>query len=138
MPFVVDASVAACWLSPDELHPVADAAWRRIARDPAFAPGLWWFELRNMLIVNERRGRLDSAKTTHALRLLKELPVTIDAEIEEDVLMRLARTHRLTAYDAAYLELARRKGLVLATLDAALSIAARAEGVPLIDPGVAT
>jgi len=138
MPFVVDASVAACWLLPDELHPVADAAWRRIARVPAFAPVLWCVELRNMLIVNERCGRLDSAKTTHALRLLKELPVTIDAEIEEDVLMRLARTHRLTAYDAAYLELARRKGLVLATLDAALSIAARAEGVPLIDPGVAT
>jgi predicted nucleic acid-binding protein len=81
---------------------------------------------------------LDSAKTTHALRLLKELPVTIDAEIEEDVLMRLARTHRLTAYDAAYLELARRKGLVLATLDAALSIAARAESVPLIAPEVTT
>jgi predicted nucleic acid-binding protein len=138
MPFVVGASVAACWLLPDELHPVADEALRRIARDPAFAPGLWWFELRNMLIVNERRGRLDSAKTTHALRLLKELPVTIDAEVEEDALMRLARTHRLTAYDAAYLELARRKGLALATLDAALSIAARAEGVPLIAREVAT
>lgn len=91
-----------------------------------------------MLIVNERRGRLDTVKTTHALRLLRGLPIAIDADVEEEALMRLARTHRLTAYDAAYLELAQRKGLALATLDAALSIAVRAEAVPLIDPSTAS
>ena len=132
MPFVVDASIAACWLMPDERHPIAEAAYKRIAREPAIVPALWWFELRNLLIVNERRGRLDSAKTTQALRLLRALPVAIDGDLEEDALMRLARAHRLTAYDAAYLELAQRKGLWLATLDAALASAARAEAVPLI------
>ncbi len=134
MPFVVDASIAACWLLPDERHPNADAALRRIAHDPSVVPSLWWFELRNMLIVNERRGRLDSAKTAQALRLLRGLPITIDMEVEEEALMRLARTHRLTAYDAAYLELAQRNGVPLATLDSALAIAARAEAVPLIEP----
>jgi predicted nucleic acid-binding protein len=132
MPFVVDASVAACWFMPDERHPIADAAYRRIAHDSAVTPVLWWYELRNMLIVNERRARLDSAKTARVLQLLSGLPVAIDADVEEEALMQLARRHRLTVYDAAYLELALRQRHPLATLDAALSIAARAERVPLI------
>jgi predicted nucleic acid-binding protein len=133
MPFVVDASVVACWLLPDERHPIAAAAYKRIAVDSAVAPTRLWFELRNLLIVNERRGRLDPPKTAQALRLIRALPISIDTEVEEDALMRLARTHRLTAYDAAYLELAQRRGLPLATLDIALTSAARAEAVPLID-----
>ena len=132
MPFVVDASVAACWFMPDERHPIADAAYRRIAHDSAVTPVLWWYELRNMLIVSERRGRLDSAKTARVLRLLGGLPVAVDADVEEEALMQLARRYRLTVYDAAYLELALRQRHPLATLDAALSIAARAERVPLI------
>jgi predicted nucleic acid-binding protein len=132
MPFVVDASVAACWLMPDERHPLADAAYARIASDPAITPVLWRFELRNLLLVNERRGRLDSAKTARALRLLRELPITIDSAEDEDTLMELARQHRLTVYDAAYLELALRRGFPLATLDTALASAARAEAVPLV------
>jgi predicted nucleic acid-binding protein len=132
MPFVLDASVAACWLLPDERHRVAEAAYKRIAHDQATAPALLWFELRNLLIVNERRGRLDTAKTARALRLLRALPIAIDTNVEEEALMQLARLHRLTAYDAAYLELALRKALPLATLDAALSVAAKAEGVSLI------
>jgi predicted nucleic acid-binding protein len=67
-----------------------------------------------------------------ALELLKGLPVVIETDVEEDALMQLARRHKLTAYDAAYLELALRKGHPLATLDAKLAIAARAEKVPLI------
>jgi hypothetical protein len=70
MPFVVDASVAVCWFMLDERHPVAEAAYQRMAHDPAVAPALWWYELRNVLIVNERRGRLDRAQTGHVLRLL--------------------------------------------------------------------
>jgi hypothetical protein len=54
MPFVVDTSVVACWLLPDERHPTAAAAYKRIAADPAIVPALLWFELRNLLIVNER------------------------------------------------------------------------------------
>jgi predicted nucleic acid-binding protein len=135
MPFVVDASVAVCWLMPDEGHSVADAAYKRIAFDPAVAPSLWWYELRNIMIVNERRGRLDSAKTARALRLLRGLPVAVDTEVQEEALLQLARRHRLSVYDAAYLELALRTGHPLATLDAALSIAARSEAVPLIGDG---
>jgi len=133
MPFVVDASVVVCWLMPDEGHTVAEAAYERLAHDSAVVPSVWWYELRNVFIVNERRGRLDAAKTARALRLLRGLPVTIDAAADEQGLMQLARQHRLTVYDAAYLELALRRGLPLATLDALLGAAARAEAVPLIE-----
>jgi predicted nucleic acid-binding protein len=132
MPFVLDASVAACWLMPDERHAIAECAWSRLARDAALAPALWWYELRNILIVNERRGRLDSAKTAQALRLLAGLRVSMDAECDEETLLALARRHRLTVYDAAYLELAVRRSCPLATLDAELAAATRAEGVRLI------
>jgi predicted nucleic acid-binding protein len=133
MPFVIDASVATCWLMPDERHPIAERAFARIAHDPGEAPSLWWFELRNVLIVSERRGRLDPAKSTEALRRLAALPVVIDADVDEDLLMQLARRRGLTVYDAAYLELALRKQIPLATLDVALAKAARAEGAQLID-----
>ncbi len=132
MPFVVDASVATCWLLPDEGNARADAAYARFPQDPAIAPALWWFEMRNIFITNERRGRIDQGKTNQALSLLKGLPILLDHEPDEIALMALARTHQLTAYDAAYLELALRQGLPLATLDDALTRAARAKGVPVI------
>ncbi len=59
--------VAATWLLPDEEHAVATTAFDRLTNDQAVAPILWWYEMRNLLIVNERRGRLDSGKTDKAL-----------------------------------------------------------------------
>ncbi len=132
MPFVIDASVAASWLLPDEDDPVSRAAYRRLETDDAVAPGLWWFEMRNVLIVNERRGRIDARQTARALGLLAALPIGLDFATEEGALMDLARRHRLTVYDGAYLELALRERLPLASLDAALRDAARAEGAALI------
>jgi predicted nucleic acid-binding protein len=135
MPFVVDASVAACWIMPDERHPIANQAFARLPRDTVAAPSLWWFELRNVMIVNERRGRLDPAKSMEALRRLAALPVMFDTEVDEDALMQLARRRGLTIYDAAYLELALRLQCPLATLDVALAKAARAEKAQLIGEG---
>jgi predicted nucleic acid-binding protein len=132
MPFVVDASVTACWLLPDEAHPVATAARERLLRDPAIVPRIWWFEIRNLLIVNERRGRLDAAKSNRALRILRQLPIEFDQRINEERLLDLARTHRLSIYDAAYLELASREKVPLATLDGALDCAARVERLALV------
>ncbi len=74
MPFVIDASVAASWLLPDEGHEVAATAYRQLLTDHALVPGLWWFEMRNLFIVNERRGRLDSDKTSRALTLRRSFP----------------------------------------------------------------
>jgi predicted nucleic acid-binding protein len=132
MPFVIDASVAASWLLPDEGHAGAAAAFARLRTEHALVPSLWWFEMRNLFIVNERRGRLDSEKTGRALALLSGLPILQDNEAGEAALLRLARQHRLTVYDAAYLELALRENVALATLDTELAKAASVENVTLI------
>jgi predicted nucleic acid-binding protein len=132
MPFVLDASVAACWAFEDEDHPVAALALERVRTDEARVPSLWWFEVRNTLIVNERRGRLTESDTAAFLRGLARLNVTVDRSLDEADVLMLARRRRLTVYDAAYLELARRERLPLATLDAALATAARAERAPLL------
>ncbi len=132
MPFVVDASVTACWLLPGESHPLALVARERLLSDSALVPRIWWFEVRNLLVVNERRGRLDVAKSDRALRILQRLPIEFDQRTNEERLLGLARAHRLSIYDAAYLELAARENLPLATLDDALAGAARAERVALM------
>jgi predicted nucleic acid-binding protein len=132
MPFVLDASIAACWAFDDEDHPVAALALERVRTDEARVPSLWWFEVRNTLIVNERRGRLTESDTRAFLRGLVRLRVTLDRSPKEGDVLALARHRGLTVYDAAYLELARREGAPLATLDAALATAARAELVPLL------
>ena len=135
MPFVVDASVTACWLLPDEAHPIATATRAKLGHDPAVVPRIWWFEIRNVLVVNERRGRLDAGKSNRTLGILRRLPVKFDHGMDEEALLALARAHRLTVYDAAYLELAQRENAPLATLDAGLASAARAERVALIGEG---
>ena len=133
MPFVLDASVALVWAFTDEQHPTAKLAFERIRIDGACVPSLWWFEVRNILIVNERRRRLTEADTTEFLRKLSHLSVAIDRTPEEARLLALCRRHGLSVYDAAYLELAQREGLPLATLDVQLLRAARVEKVRLID-----
>ena len=132
MPFVVDASVAACWLLPDEGAEAAALAYARFPDDMAVVPALWWFEMRNIFLTSERRGRIDSSRTSVAMALLRGLPIQIDSVTDEDMLLTLARRHGLTAYDAAYLELALRLGLPIASLDSALVRAAGAEGVGVI------
>ena len=104
----------------------------RIRTDDARVPSLWWFEVRNTLIVNERRGRLTEADVSAFLRGLSRLGVTFDHEPDEGGILMLARRHRLTVYDASYLELANRESLALATLDTELAAAARKERLQLI------
>lgn len=132
MPFVVDASVAACWLLPDEEDARAAVAYARFPDDTALIPALWWSEMRNIFLVNERRRRIDAKDSDRALALLRGLPIQQDDKADGVALMELARRHGLTAYDATYLELAQRTGLPLATLDADLRRAARDEGIALI------
>jgi predicted nucleic acid-binding protein len=95
-------------------------------------PSLWWFEVCNTLIVNERGGRLMEPDVSAFLRGLSRLGVTVDREPDEGRVLMLARRHRLTVYDASYLELANRESLPLATLDADLATAARKERLQLI------
>jgi predicted nucleic acid-binding protein len=134
MTLVVDASVAAAWLLPDEAAADADAILRRVASDGALAPDLLWHELRNILGMAARRGRLPEAEVLPALSRLRRLPIeTVDVVGEggDAAVISLARRRGLTAYDAAYLALARDRAVPLATADRALRRAAAEEGVGL-------
>jgi predicted nucleic acid-binding protein len=132
MGFVLDASVSACWAFDDEQHTIADAALDLSDIEEIFVPSLWWFEIRNLLIVAERRKRLAVATTNVFLRSMQRLNLSIDRTPEEAEVLRLARRHGLTVYDSGYLELAMRERLPLATLDRKLAAAAENEGVNLI------
>jgi predicted nucleic acid-binding protein len=134
MPIVVDASIVVAPVL-EESEPKADLLLAR--RDEWVVPALWWFELRNALVINERRRRITDERTALFLGNIARLPVAIDRLPDETAVMTLARQHRLTVYDAAYLELALRERLPLATLDASLAAAARQEGVAVLgDSGV--
>lgn len=132
MPFVLDASVAITWAMPDETHPVATLAYNQLDLEQALVPPIWWYEVRNILLINERRQRISQADSTRFLRQLDELPIEVDGVLDRPNLPDLARQFRLTVYDAAYLELAIRNSVPLATLDKALRGAAEAAGVPLL------
>ena len=129
--FALDASTVLAW-ALEEADSRASLARETAENGQAVVPRLWWFEVRNGLLVNERRGRISKLLTERFLRDLSEFEISFDDAPDEASVMALARRHRLTVYDAAYLELAQREGLELATLDRALANAARAEKVPVL------
>ncbi|HKS61553.1 MAG TPA: type II toxin-antitoxin system VapC family toxin [Xanthobacteraceae bacterium] len=134
MAFVIDASVAACWFFPDETDPIASQAWLRVHDDTAIVPAHWWFEIRNTMLIGERRARLTEQQITFAMERLARMAIRHDPIPYDADVFALARKHRLTFYDAAYLELAQREGLALATLDDKLVAAARSEQIALVGP----
>ena len=136
MPFVLDASVVGCWCFHDEHDARADAAWDLLERDreSAVVPLHWWFEVRNVALQGERRRRLTEDYTSRFFRILERFAIDHAAMPEHTAVLALARLHRLSFYDAVYLELAQRAGLALATLDNELIKAAPMEGVRLIGP----
>lgn len=129
MTLVVDASAVAGWLLPDEEGP--DLAALVAAHAEFAAPWLLWAELRNILIVTERRGRLPLGLADQMIEAVEGLGIVLDTAPSNAGVLALSRRHGLTVYDALYLDLALRRGAVLATLDAKLAQAARAEGVGL-------
>jgi predicted nucleic acid-binding protein len=130
-PIVLDASVTLNTLFADEHSGKADAILTRGEAEDIHVPAHWWFEVRNGLLMAERRGRASSEQTTVFLRKISELPISVALLPDDNAVFSLARRHRLTFYDAAYLELAKREGLTLATFDNELIAAAKAERVPL-------
>src|ERR1019366_1059557 len=106
MAFVLDASITGCWAFEDEGHPEAGLAFERMRAEEGVVPCLWWFEVRNILVINERRGRISESSTAAFLLHLSRLRIRVDRAPEESAVLRLARTRRLSVYDASYLELA--------------------------------
>ena len=129
---VLDASVANAWIFEDESHPRADAALADVLNIGGFVTRHWHLEVRNALIVGERRGRISLRDSIRGLLYLSGLSLQTDTEADLDAAFGLARLYGLSMYDAMYLELALRKRLPLATLDRGLERAALAAGVEVL------
>ena len=132
---MLDCSVTAAWLFEDEASPYAEAVLDALAADhEALAPLIWPLEVGNVFLVGERRGRITQAQSTAFWETLKAMPITVDARAplaSSDGIIALGREHGLSAYDAAYLELAVRNSAPIATLDDKLVSAAHASGAGL-------
>ena len=134
-PFVLDASVALSWLLPDETNADADSLLDRVVIQPALAPALWPFEMNSAVLAARRAGRIDETMHEQLRSHVAVLPVEFDAIFSQAIMEKatfLAMRHDLSVYDAAYLELATRRSLPLATLDRALANAARAEKISVL------
>jgi predicted nucleic acid-binding protein len=135
MEWVFDASVTMAWCFDNEHTAETDALLRRLVTSPAIVPQLWPLEVANVLALAVRKGRLTPAQRAQFIALLEGSSVHIDADTAGRAFgptLTLAEAHRLTVYDATYLELAARRRLPLATLDQDLRIAAAATGVALL------
>lgn len=133
MPFVVDASVTLAWWFEDEATPQTEAILDRLSDDTAVVPALWELEVSNVLLSGERRGRLTESQSARFVALLAQMPILVDtASVDMGAVLAAGRHHALAAYDAAYLVLAQREGVPLATLDSKLRAAAQAVGVAVL------
>ena len=131
---VIDSSVAIAWCFPDEQDTYSQSVLDALESEQAIVPDLWHLEVANTLVIGERRKRSTQADTVTWMGFLSALPVTVDEETRAHAFgdtAGLARAHGLSVYDAAYLELAMRRGLRLAALDEKLSAAAVAAGVAI-------
>ena len=135
MSIVLDSSATLAWIYADEITEPIRHVFNLITEHGAWVPGLWKLEVANILETGVRRGRHAAAFRDSTLADLALLPISIDAETDRQAwgaTLQLSARHRLTLYDAAYLELALRRGLPLASLDAELRAAAQAEGVAVL------
>jgi predicted nucleic acid-binding protein len=131
--WVIDASVTMPWFFPDEATPFTEGLLDALGEQVLWAPTLWVLECTNVLQSAQRRRRIDANRRAEIAGELGALPVRLDADTPGFVsLDRLAATQGLSAYDAAYLELALRRSLVLVSLDARLIAAAKALGHPVL------
>ena len=137
MSLVVDASMSIAWSVREKHSGSAQKVLAIVVDRGAVVPSLWYLEVANILIVKHRRGEITMAEAKVAIDALQDLEIERDPMTEAQAMTStfdLAVRHGLTTYDAAYLELALRRGLEMATLDAELKAAALAEGVAVVVP----
>lgn len=126
---IVDACIVMAWIFEDERDAYALASAEHVEANGGFAPVLWRWEVQNALLTALRRGRISSDEIAAHVEDLQALPISFDGSAAFGVEFALAREHNLTVYDAAYLEVAMRRGCALATADADLARAAKSLGL---------
>lgn len=135
MSLILDTSVTIAWLYAERVTFAVEDVFTRLEVSEAWVPSLWRLEVANVLLIGIRRKRHNTIFRDAALTDLAQLPIRVDLDTDHfawDTTVRLADQHGLTLYDAAYLEVALRRKLPLATLDCELCKAAEAEGVELL------
>ncbi len=135
MSFVLDASVALAWVYADETTEAVLDLFQNLRTNGAWVPGLWRWEIANVLQLNVRRGRHPGDFRDAALSTLALIPIKVDTEADRQAwgaALHMAERNGLTVYDSAYLEIASRRKIPLATLDRQLRAAALSEGIPLL------
>jgi len=134
---VVDASTALAWCFPDETNAISEGLLLALRGQALIVPAIWSLEIANVVLIAERRGRLKSHHVQRFLELLAGLNISEQSQSVGDSVrnvLPLAHKHNLTAYDAAYLDLAVRQSAPLATFDGKLQKACRAAGIPIFMP----
>ena len=134
--FVIDNSIVMTWCFKDQASPYADAILESLSEAVAIVPAIWPFEVANVLLVAERRQRLGESDSIRFLSLLLQLPILVERAWPERMMkdwLALGRANNLSSYDAAYLELAMRSGLPIATQDKQIVAAAKRIDVPLFE-----
>ena len=124
------------WCFQDEMVPYAEAVLDSLAEAVAVVPAIWPLEVINVLLVAERNGRLHEADSVRFVSLIGQLPIMVDRSWTERLmrdLLAIGRIHNLSSYDTAYLELAMRQGLPIASLDKRLHQAARRIDLPILE-----
>lgn len=130
----LDASLASAWCFTDERTPYTEAVLDAVSVKGAVAPRLWSYEVRNSVLMGLRRKRITAAHAQAFLASLNDLPMRLIDPVDFGPVFALAERFGLTVYDAAYVDLALREGLKLATLDQAMRKAAVQAGVELFQP----
>ncbi len=126
--FVLDCSVTMAWCFEDEEGEYATEILKKLSYETAIVPRLWHLEVMNTLLIGERRKRLNIDRSKEFFLLLQKLDIhtdTIQPDITDLNIVKIAREYQLTAYDAVYLALALRENLRVATLDNNLQTAAQ-------------
>ena len=135
MSLVLDCSATLAWIYPDETTKPIQSVFEQVVERGALVPALWYVEIANSLTVALRAGRITEEERAASLMDLGDLDILSDDETgirAWNDTIGLADRYKLTVYDAAYLELAVRSSLPLATLDNDLRKAARSAQVPLL------
>ena len=133
--FVVDASVGMAWFFKDEITPATQRVLKEAISTVALVPSWWYVEIANVLALAERKGGVTLSEIDDFVAVLDSVQIEVDNEAPQRAfshLLPLCRAHRLTSYDAIYLDLAVRRRLPLATLDGPLRKAAKKLGVKLL------
>ena len=117
--FVIDCSIAMAWLFHDEATPKTTDLLNRLATETALVPAWWFIEITNVLAMAERNGRITPTQSDAFIADLSKIGIEQDGEAPDRAfthLLPLCRTHRLTSYEAIYLDFDIRRRLPLATL----------------------